>query len=1158
MYLKSLRVKGFKSFAKQTELVFEPGVAVVIGPNGSGKSNLSEAVVWALGEQSPTNVRGSSMQDVIFAGSDGRRAAAQAEVELTFDNTDGALPLPMSEVAISRRVGRDGESAYAINRTACRLTDVVELMAGIGLGKELHSIVSQGKVESFLQSKPEDRRALIEEAAGLGRFKRRRERAELKLREVHRNLERVEVMEREVATQLTPLRRQASAAEQLRTVEGEIAELRGRLLVGQLEELDAHVTERRHELEGLEGERGALTAGLAEIGAQRAAEEEAFTREVEERERRARRVVRARVLTGRLESCRRLSEQRGRLLEEVQSAAQGERARLLAGLAGGSSRLSAGDWPSEEQALVEALGAGEQEHTLQASALAAARQHLGERRSAVSAAVVDNENTQARAQRLRERAQTVAEESARLASEVERLEAASGDAAASLVSAQQESEKTETALAKAEAAHRQASSEHESAASEAATAADHANELLARRQSLSAQIEHLEAGLRELQDVGEEVLAVARDYPGAVALSSVVSCTAGYERALAAALAQLPGALAVPHGVDQWSLLQALRHAGVTLVRLVLPSRAHDRATFPGAVPLLDKVSVDDEGGLADALGDVVIVDDLQTVPVDFAGLAVTRDGAYYRPREGQLGLAAGVPAALLLDRRAAHDRLRSELDVIQSQEVREKAVAARQRAVADQAAQKLARADAHVREAREKAAAARRELSRVETRAHEADALIERARRESAALAAENADFEGQLRELSAHAAQALLEVERQGEPLAAAEAEVAAAEGAYEAALAAVTRARVELEERRAAASRAEKQRAGAEARLKELDRRLQVVPEARSLCAGLSAVLSALCVRGEGLVERLAESSSENSGLDRAVMRELADREAALRHDGETLAERHTQAQVEVARLQDRRRELAAQFEEVASRLEIAHFEPPADEAEAAALAAHGQRLERRREGIGPVNPLAEAECAELGERASFLREQRRDLEKSTADLLELIAELTARVDADFTETFAAVEEKFAEMTAILFPDGRGRLALVEGDDGAAGVAVEVKPARKLGKKLQLLSGGERALVAIAFLMALVLAHPCPFYILDEVEAALDDINIGRFVSLVRQFRERTQFVLITHQKRTMEAADVLYGVTMGPDGASRVVSARMAEEEIARETQAKARA
>ncbi len=358
MYLKSLRVKGFKSFAKQTELVFEPGVAVVIGPNGSGKSNLSEAVVWALGEQSPTNVRGSSMQDVIFAGSDGRRAAAHAEVELTFDNTDGALPLPMPEVAISRRVGRDGESTYAINRTTCRLTDVVELMAGIGLGKELHSIVSQGKVESFLQSKPEDRRALIEEAAGLGRFKRRRERSELKLREVRRNLERVEVMEREVATQLAPLRRQASAAEQLRAVEHEIAELRGRLLVGQLDELDGQLAERRRELEGLEAERGALTAGLAEIGAQRAAEEEAFTREVEERERRARRVLRARVLTSRLESCQRLTEQRARLLEEVESAAQGERTRLLAGLAGSSPEPFAGDWPSEEKALAEALARG--------------------------------------------------------------------------------------------------------------------------------------------------------------------------------------------------------------------------------------------------------------------------------------------------------------------------------------------------------------------------------------------------------------------------------------------------------------------------------------------------------------------------------------------------------------------------------------------------------------------------------------------------------------------------------------------------------------------------------------------------------------------------------------------------------------------------------
>ena len=232
---RRLRLKGFKSFPRQTELVFEPGVGVIIGPNGSGKSNLADAVIWALGEQSPSTVRGSSMQDVIFAGSDGRRASGAAEVELTFDNADGALPLPTPEVSVMRRVTRDGSSHYSINQSTCRLTDIVELLAKVGLGKELHSIIGQGKVESFLAGKPEDRRSQIEEAAGLGAYKRRRERAELKLREVRRNLERAQLLEREVGSQLTPLRRQATAAEQLRTVETEIAETRGRLLSGDLD-----------------------------------------------------------------------------------------------------------------------------------------------------------------------------------------------------------------------------------------------------------------------------------------------------------------------------------------------------------------------------------------------------------------------------------------------------------------------------------------------------------------------------------------------------------------------------------------------------------------------------------------------------------------------------------------------------------------------------------------------------------------------------------------------------------------------------------------------------------------------------------------------------------------------------------------------------------
>ncbi len=332
MYLRSLRMKGFKSFARQTELLFEPGVAVVIGPNGSGKSNIADAVMWVLGEQSPTSIRGSSMQDVIFAGSDGRRAAATADVELTFDNSDGTLPIPTPEVSIGRHVARGGETTYTINKAACRLTDILELTAEMGLGREMHSIVSQGKVESLLAAKPEERRALIEEAAGLGRYKRRRERSEIKLREVRRNLERARDLEREAGLQLTPLRRQANAAETLRGVEQELAETRGRLLSGELEQLEQRLAGEREALAGVAARRAAIDERLAQTEEARLAEEEAFARDLRERERRAGRALRARYLGDRLAGCRRLIGQREALLDEVRRAAETERAGLLAEL----------------------------------------------------------------------------------------------------------------------------------------------------------------------------------------------------------------------------------------------------------------------------------------------------------------------------------------------------------------------------------------------------------------------------------------------------------------------------------------------------------------------------------------------------------------------------------------------------------------------------------------------------------------------------------------------------------------------------------------------------------------------------------------------------------------------------------------------------------
>jgi chromosome segregation protein len=580
---------------------------------------------------------------------------------------------------------------------------------------------------------------------------------------------------------------------------------------------------------------------------------------------------------------------------------------------------------------------------------------------------------------------------------------------------------------------------------------------------------------------------------------------------------------------------------------------------FPGAAPLADKVSFGGRDDLEGALADVVIVDELRAVPAGFAGLAVTREGEYYRPSEGQMGLAGGVPAALLLERRASLQRLGEKLDSVGAREVRVEAAVtlAQQRLAAARAAAEAA--STGEREARMAAETAERALTQVRSRRRDLEERLQRDGRSVEGIAAELAEAVAAGEAADRVAADALLRSEELRPAAAEADAALHAAEAAHSASLALVTRRRVELEERRAAAARAlerreaaRKRAAAAGERLKELERRLESIPILREACSAVETRTGALRAHSARLIARLDPGDDENGGLERGALRKLADDEAHLRRELQLAGERRTEVQVALARLEDRRAELAAALDEVSEQLDQAGFAPPAGESEESQLRERVERLRRRRERIGPVNPLAEAECAELSERAAFLREQRHDLEKSSDDLESLIKELSAQVDAEFAATFSAVQEQFGHMVTVLFPGGRGRLKLVEPDTEhpQGGVDVEVKPAKKLGKRLQLLSGGERALVAIAFLMALVLARPSAFYILDEIEASLDDVNIGSLVQLLRDYKTRTQFVIITHQKRTMEAADVLYGVTMGPDGASQVVSARMAEEEIER--------
>jgi chromosome segregation protein len=1171
VHLKQIRVRGFKSFARVTDLVLEPGVAVVIGPNGSGKSNLAEAVMWALGEQSASSLRGGSMQDVIFAGSDGRRASGGAEVELVFDNSDGTMPLPTPEVSVARKVHRDGQTQYSINRSTCRLADVAELMSGVGLGRAAHAVIGQGRVEWFLASKPLDRRASIEEAAGLGRYKRRRERTQLKLRDTSRNLERVQDLEREVGTQLTPLRRQASAVEQLRTAQNELAELRGRLLIGELQTVDGELEGLRRQLEEAGAERAAIDAELAELEVRRVAQEESFARLLEERERRAQRLLRARVLLGRLESCTRLTEQRVRLLQELTRAGEAERDRLLAELGGRETEAADRAWPQEKERLAAALAAAATTHREAAADLAAGRRHLGEVRAEIDHAGAERESAVLRAARLGERRTALLREADDLTARGAELARLCEESAAAAASARAEADRLASESAAAEGALTAADTEDRAARDDFIAAQTRSRELAGAAAAAVAERDHVSAAIAGLRDVGDEVTGVIGRYPGVVAVAGTLSCETGYERALGAALSRLQAGVEVPAGVDPWDLLAALRGAGARLVRLVLPRAAAPAgeeadlraATGGGAdvpgTPLLTYVR-GATGRVAEILAGVRVVDDLRAVPESFGGLAVTRDGAYYSPVEAELGLAGALPAAVLLERRSHLEALSRRVAGLEEELAAARASEDESRRLADQAAGRRHEASRTATAARESSQRAERRAAAADDGVRESESQLARSARECEAHRAEAAELEEEQERLDAAAAQLLLRGESLSAPLAEAEAALVDCEERHDQALAVLTRARVELEERAAAAERqarereqAERRHAEGRSRLATLERRLAGMPPVVAVSSRLLERFAGLQRHAETLVERLGEPAEESGGLDRDGLRSVADREATLRRAADDLGERRAALQVAAARLEEKRREVAGAFDEVAAHLERARFEPPADAAEAEALVVAAERAQRRAERIGPVNPLAEAECAELGERAVFLREQRRDLERSLEELNGLIARLTERIDEDFAEVFAVIQTHFAHMMEILFPGGRGCLRILGADAEAeaGGVALDVKPGRKLGKRLSMLSGGERALAAIAFLMSLVLANPAPFYILDEVEAALDDVNIGRLVALLREYRSRTQFIIITHQKRTMEAADILYGVTMGQDGVSHVVSARMAEDEIDKE-------
>jgi chromosome segregation protein len=1139
VHLRAVKLRGFKSFPDPVEVHLEPGVGVIVGPNGSGKSNVADAIRWAAGSLSPNELRAEKPDDVLFAGAADRGPADFCEVELLFDNEDGALPVDYAELSISRRLHRGGEGQYLVNKTAVRRLDLVELLADLGLGQGMHSIIGQGKVEAILASKPEERRALIEEAAGLGRFKARRHRAELKLARVATQVERARDLEEEVRKRLRPLALQATAAERAEKLRGEIARLRARIAELDLASLDERIVEAAERKAAASLARRAAEEKLDAVLADRAAAEEELADAAGRREQAMQVLYRLRSAAERLglrrESANGLVEQVRSELAAAESdagdptveVAELERAALEASDAARAAAVEReARYERARQVLVRLNAA---ERALHDAAQSQLDELLGRRtaiESELTGAAGEREAALSVSFELRSRA-------ARLAVQRESAVRATGLLRAELAEAEADAARPGPSP---EVLERQAL-EARAAAREAA----HTRDTLAERAlTLQERLGTLERALAEREGIPPAARALAEQ--GERLVLSLLDVEPGSERAVAAALGVRASALVAPTAAAALELLEKAAAAGLGPLRVLAGRDPHE---LVGELPVVEKEEL-----LA------------SSVP------AVTREGYGFDPARGELWFAGETAEAVLLELEARRSALASEAKGLAEQA----RLADRAATVADERTAKaeaafaaaaprlrLRRADVETLKALLAATARLERALDALDRAVEAVEAPLRARGEAgadraAALGAtlrELGEQESRLRRSVAAHADGAAAAERDlvrlgGTPrhpeagdaetlriearTLVAEADVAAGE-----AVRLVDDARATEAARIDAAVRAGRRRA----RPHQLAR---VLAGAERLDATLAGAADA-AARFEAPLRARVDAGGARTGELGEELRRLGAAEVELRQTLTNASSGVSAIDVEVARIE-------AEADEARRRLEHAGTEERAEGDDRDALAETADRLERRREALGQVNPLAKEEHDAEKARLEELTAQRKDLEQSLEELETLRAELTETVERRFAETFDAVQRHFAEVAATLFPGGEGRLQLTEAEEdeqAEPGIEVHLRPAGKKVQRLSLLSGGEKALGAISFLFALFLARPCPFYLLDEVEAALDDTNIGRFVALLRQYSDRAQFVVITHQKRTMEAADVLYGVTMGGDGISQIVSRRLPREE-----------
>jgi chromosome segregation protein len=1139
LHLKSITLKGFKSFAQPTTLQFEPGITCVVGPNGSGKSNVVDALAWVMGEQGPKTLRGGKMEDVIFAGSANKAPLGRAEVELTIDNSDGQLAIEYTEVTISRVLFRNGASEYAMNGETCRLLDIQELLSDTGLGREMHVIVGQGQLDTVLRATPTERRAFIEEAAGILKYRRRKEKTERKLDAMQINLTRLHDLVAEVRRNLKPLGRQAEVAKQAKDIAASARELKGKLLALQFRNLRLQLDSVSKD----EGERKAQTSyaqqqlesartGIREIensfdsGELDAARTNLFALEAVE--------TRIRNLTN-------LANQKKTLLiGDAAVSATNDLAELnsqLSLLRNETATIDS-ELQSVERELKQAAAKREQlaaELATKESELERTRESAEAKRSEKGQLVSQLENLNTRLQENNSLENTLRASLSEVRVKLSGLE-------------QERSVLDPTVQAVSDDALRRGYEEAQSGERESRRKLDSAREELhlAERERDSLAARHAALGLLLEQEDGAKNIRKANLNGVGELLADAISVDQGWEAAVATALGTIADSVLVESKEQAIAALRYLKRENLGRAEFVVFDGAKSRRNSSGGSLRRASEVVEAPEGVLAILDGFLIAETLEQAEqlADFDKPIITKEGDYISRsliRGGSNKQPSKLELAAERDRASQElQRYAREIDRLTSNFEQAKIALA---SATGQSEQALADLQQHDSELAKKAESLGRVIAQIDSARAEIERLqtsLLELETSTSELATKRMGLESQLHAFSEQgeldlsfrdAALARLDQAR------AAELDVRVRLSALQERKSGLGREQLLIEQRISEAHQAEI------ARENLLQQRKQELVNAENIIAfspNLLIKIESLILNARTIVRELgAERTQKMQRLQQ------------LRQQSQQLEAQLSSMTQGVQEVEMRSYELRLQLQSLGERSQeelgfsssdlLAEY-PEIEEAQGD-LETSLRQAERKLNQLGAFNPLALEEFAALEERHKYLSEQLEDLNAARADLRGIISDLDEKMQTTFAAAFDDTKRAFGEVFPMLFPGGSGSLSLIEETAGELGVEVSVKPVGKRIERMSLLSGGERSLAAVALLIAIFKARPSPFYVLDEVEAALDDSNLGRLLSVIESLRDTSQLIIVTHQKRTMEIADALYGVSMRQDGITQVVGQKL---------------